>query len=618
MPREARQVFLAAIALVLLGALIYCGTLDSPFLMDDGPSIEEAQQIEALWPLSKALSAPPGSGQSGRPLVALSLAVNYALGAREVVGYHVFNIAVHVLAALALFGVARRVLLATGESEHRRPTELAFAIAALWVVHPLHTDALNHVIYRNETMMALFYLVTLYCALRFFEGGRKWSVFAVLACIASMACKEVAVSLPLAVLAFDAFFGAGGFRAALRARPAFYAALAASWLALALFISSGDRGESVGLEHSEIIGSVDYLRTQLVAVPLYLRLTFLPWPLIFDYFDGQVIRSWTPVLLPAVLLTALLAFSLHAFCKGRVAGLLGLAVAVILAPSSSVIPLAGELIAEHRMVLPLAPLIAMVVIFVHRLLSRLGERRRMLAPALLVITLGALAATTVARNADYASTRTLWLDTVEKRPQNARAWNQLGLALRDEGDPEAAAAAFLESIELDPQSGTSQFNLANLYFGQGRMAEAARYYGESIEHREPDAIAYYNHGSTLLLSGQVARGLEQYERALELQPGWEPPASRLAWFRATHADATLRDGAQALRVAEELVRVNGRAPRALDILAAALAEVGRFDEAQSVAAEAAGAAREAGDAQLAGQIDSRARLYAAEEPFRKP
>ncbi len=553
MPREARLVSSAIACLLLLGAAVYANTLANPFFFDDLPSIIEATELESLLPLSQSFSGPPGSGQSGRPLVAFSLALNYAVGERAVAGYHVFNIAMHLLAALALFGVTRRAFLASGEGEHDHATKLAFAIAAIWVVHPLHTDALNHVIYRNETMMALFYLTTLYCALRAFAGGVIWRWLTPLACLAAMACKEVAVSLPLVVLAFDAFFGSGGWVSSLRARPVFYAALAATWMGLALFVASGDRGASVGLEHAEIIDSTDYLRTQLIAVPTYLRLTFLPWPLTFDYFDGQVVRSWTPVLLPGALLAALLMLSLYSCWKGRVAGLLGLSVAVILAPTSSLIPLAGELIAEHRMVLPLAPLVAMVVIFTHRLLSHLGPKRALAAPALLLLVIGALSGVTVARNADYESQLTLWQDTVNKRPTNARAWNSLGLALRDEGRTEEAEAAFLESIELSPGNGQAQFNLANLMFGRGEVAGAAHWYGASLERREGDAIAFYNYGSALLLSGQTALGLEQYERAIALQPGWEQPSARLAWLLSTSPRAALRDGPRAVEVAEAML-----------------------------------------------------------------
>ena len=136
-------------------------------------------------------------------------------------------------------------------------TAVAFAVALLWVVHPLHTDALNHVVYRNGTMMAAGYLASLYCALRAFSSPRprRWGVLCVLAALLAMTAKEVAVSLPLGVLAFDRFFGAGSFRGALRARPGMYAGLAASWVVLALCVLGGDRDR--GLPGSGETGQPD-------------------------------------------------------------------------------------------------------------------------------------------------------------------------------------------------------------------------------------------------------------------------------------------------------------------------------------------------------------------------
>ena len=200
--------------------------------------------------------------------MALSLALNYWLAGRAVLGFHLVNILGHIAAALALLCVARRCLVATGEASGAAATGLAFAIAAVWVSHPLHSDAIGHIIYRNETLMALFYFLTLYGALRAFEGEKKWLILAPLACLASMACKEVAVSLPLMVFGFDVFFGAKSARAAFAKRGAFYAALAFSWIGLAFFVASGERGDSVGLGHADVVGVADYLRTQMIAVPI--------------------------------------------------------------------------------------------------------------------------------------------------------------------------------------------------------------------------------------------------------------------------------------------------------------------------------------------------------------
>ncbi len=612
-----RIVPLALLAIAAAGALCYSNSLDGVFVLDDRPSIEDNPNIESLWPLSRSLDAPPGTCASGRPLAALSLAVNYALGEREVLGYHLFNIVVHVLAAFALFGVVRRAMLAAGREAVSLP--IALSVALLWVVHPLHTDALNHVVYRNGTMMAGCYLATLYCALRAFSSPapRRWSALAVLAAILAMTAKEVAVSLPLCVLAFDRFFGAGTFRGALRARPGMYAGLAASWVVLALCVVIGDRGESVGLEHSEIIDSFDYLRTQAQAILIYQRLAFWPAPLVFDYDGYDLVREWGPVLLPGAALVVLFALSLVAFARRQIAGLLGLVFFAILAPTSSFIPLSGELVAEHRMVLPLAPLIVLVVLLALKLLLGMGKQRKVIGAALLLTVCAALGATTFARNRLYRSHLALWTDTVQKRPDNPRAWNHFGIALKNEGRDDEAAEAFRRAIQFNREHGMAHFNYANLLFRQGDEARALEHYALATRYEGDNAYVRFNFGSLLVKSGSVAQGLHQFAEASRLDPTFTLPTTRTAWILATHVDPSVRDGQRALVLAQSYNRASGfKDPRGLDILAAALAETGDFSEAVRIAQQARTAAVSSGQRDLARQIELRLQGYSSGRPFR--
>lgn len=619
MARDSKLVLLAAVALVALCFGLYAGTFDAPFVFDDTPSIEESPFIEALWPLSRSFGAPPGTGSSGRPLVSFSLALNYAVGGREVLGYHLFNVASLALGALALFGLARRVLLRTELAPHA--FGLAFAIALVWAAHPLHTDTLNHVVYRNGSMMALFYFLALYCAARGEEADApgRWSLLCVLSAAAAMACKEVAVSLPLAVLAFDRQYGAGSVTAALRRRPGMYAALAATWGLLAWCVLSGDRGESVGFANADVIDAQDYLRTQMVALATYLRLSGLAGPFVFDYHGQDVVREWSAVALEATLFGGLLALSLYGFARKRAAGLLGVLVFAALAPTSSVIPLAGELIGEHRMTLPLAPLLALVVLGAARIFAKLGPRARWLGPTAALVVTAALGAATVQRNADYDSRVTLWQDTTVKRPDNNRAWNHLALALKNEGRNQEAETAFQHTLALNPSHAKARFNYGNLLFARGDLAGAAREFGGAARLSPGDERMVFNHGYVLTLVGRVPEGLDQYRAALELQPGWDRPKMLLAWALATSPDERVRSPEEAVRLADELNRESGgRVPRHLDVLAAALASAGRFPEAERTAAQAVEFAQRSTRPQVAATFETRRALYAARQPFREP
>ena len=172
----------------------------------------------------------------GRPVVSLTLAINYALGGMNVWGYHAVNLAIHILAAWTLFGVMRRTLLLPALQERfgSAATPLALAAALLWTIHPLQTESVTYVIQRTESLVGLFYLLTLYCVIRGADvrpasdrpGTRAPSAAS---CLLGMATKEVMVTAPLIVLLYDRTFLAGSFREAWRRRCGLYLALAATW-----------------------------------------------------------------------------------------------------------------------------------------------------------------------------------------------------------------------------------------------------------------------------------------------------------------------------------------------------------------------------------------------------
>ena len=142
--------------------VVYGNNWHGAFILDDVPWILNNQNIHALWPLWKPLL------NTSRPVVQWSLALNYAMGGLNVVGYHLVNNLLHALTALVLFGVVRRTL----RMEKLAPTfgdaadGVGFAVALLWALHPLDTESVTYVIQRSESLAGLFAVLTLYCVIR--------------------------------------------------------------------------------------------------------------------------------------------------------------------------------------------------------------------------------------------------------------------------------------------------------------------------------------------------------------------------------------------------------------------------------------------------------------------
>ena len=446
-PRASRWPVALAAVMIGLGILAaYHNSFRGSLIFDDEPAILENPSIQQLWPVWKTLAPPADLTVTGRPVANFTLAVNYALSGTNVWSYHALNLLIHLLAGLTLFGVVRRTLLqpALRERFGRDAFPLAVVIALLWSLHPLQTEAVTYVIQRVESLMGLFYLLTFYCFIRSVESPRPrlWQGCAVAACLLGAATKEVTATAPLLVLLYDRTFVAGSFREAWRRRWRLHVALAATWLPLVWLVAGTgwNRSGSAGLDVG--ITPWAYWLTQFEAVARYLWLSVWPHPLVFEYGTFWVhhcgeVAPYTLVVVPLV------AATLVALWRWPAWGFWGAWFFVILAPTS-LVPGAVQMIVEHRMYLPLAAVTTLAAMGIHAAV----RRQSWVVFAALALGLGML---TARRNEDYRSVLTIWSDTVAKRPNNARAHNNLGLAWSEmPGRLNDAIAQYEEALRLKP------------------------------------------------------------------------------------------------------------------------------------------------------------------------
>ncbi len=519
-------VILAGVGLALAALAVYANSFAGPFVFDDIPSIVENPTLRHLWPPGDVLATPHGAGQTvtGRPVLNLSLALNYALGGEAVAGYHAVNLAIHIVAGLLLLGLVRRTLLLP-LWQGRFATmalPLGLSVALLWTVHPLQTESVTYVVQRAESLMGLWYLLTLYAFLRgatSSTSGSGWFTLATAGCLLGMGTKEVMVTAPLLVLLYDRTFVAGTFREAWRARGRWYLALAATWIGLALLVAgAGGRGGSAGFGSG--LSWWTYLLTQCRAVTLYLWLSVWPHPLVADYGIGRV-ETLAAVAPQALLLVLLAAATLVALWRRPALGFLGCWFFVILAPSSSVIPVATQTIAEHRMYLPLAAVVTLAVLGSY---TWIGPR------SLVVFLVAALAlgAMTVRRNTVYHSSLSFWSDAAVQCPGNARARIALGTLLATGNRLPEAAVELEAAVRLDPTSVEALNNLANVLAATGRFSEAIPIYGRVLELTPREANPHYNLGNILAQLGRANEALDHYQAAARFAPGDADVQYRLA------------------------------------------------------------------------------------------
>jgi tetratricopeptide (TPR) repeat protein len=502
--------FAAAGVLTAAALLAYGNTFSVPLLFDDVTSIATNPTLhhfgDAFWP-------PTNRTVTGRPVLNVSLALNYAFGGSAVGGYHAANLAIHIFSGLALFGITRRTLL---PRQPAAATAIGFSAALLWIVHPLGTAAVTYIAQRAESLMALFYLLTLYCFIRGTgDGSRKWSPWfgwAAAACLLGMATKEVMASAPLMVLLYDRTFIAGSFRGALRQRGRVHALLASTWLLLA-FLAVTTQVRNAAGSSDAVPPAWHYALTQFPAIVHYLGLCFWPYPLVFDYGTALAAPSLA-VLLSAVLVAALLAAVAWALIKVPALGFPGACFFAVLAPSSSFVPIAGETMADFRMYLPLACVATLTAAALFRYLGRTA------LPVCLVLS-AALGLVSRVRNEDYASAERIWSDTVAKAPGNARAHSNLGaLLLNEPGKTQEAIAQSEEALRLLPDSAPGHVDLANaLSRDPALIGDAITHYREAIRINPRLYGAHVGLGNALSRVPETRdEAIGEYTEALRLKP----------------------------------------------------------------------------------------------------
>jgi tetratricopeptide (TPR) repeat protein len=533
--------------LLAAGFTAYSNSLTGPFIFDDFESIVHNPHLRQLWPIWDALRAP--AQLNWRPVVSLSLALNFWLGGLHVVGYHLFNLTVHLLVSLLLFAIVWRTLCGLRNTPWTPPSArwAAAAIALIWMVHPLHTESVNYVTQRSELLMAFFLLLTVYCTMRGAAVSRRhpWYRLAVVCCALGMASKEVMVVAPLLVLLYDRVFLSGSFRQALTHRRALYLGLAGTWLVLAGFvIHPGALGRAVRFDLSSLT-PWDYAKTQAGVILHYLRLALWPHPLILDYYDWPVPRrmsEWAP---QAALVFGLLGATVWSLRRRPAIGFLGAWCFLILAPSSSLLPIATEIAAERRMYLPLCALVTLLVMASWTLLRRAvpsGRVRVSLALAAVMLTAGLLGWGTIRRNEVYRREVAIWQDAVAKRPQNPRAYYNLGLALGREGRHEEALQALRQTLALQATYVGAENSVGIALAELGRLREAEAHFRRAIQHDPAPAQAHSNLGAVLAQQQQFDEAEHHLRLAIQLDPDLVDARNNLAALVAQRALRQPRGG----------------------------------------------------------------------------
>jgi tetratricopeptide (TPR) repeat protein len=515
---------LPLVACVCLGLLVYSNSFAGQFVFDDWMQILSNGQIRRIWPPWELIAG------STRPVAAVTFALNYAVHGLHLWGYHLVNLAIHIAAALTLYGIVRRTLCQSRlAARYARVAEgLALAVALVWMAHPLQTQSVTYIVQRMESLAGLFYLLTLYGFMRA-DGSpcpRRWYAVSVTCCILGVATKEIVATAPLIVLWYDRAFVASSWHEIWQRRKWLYLALAGAWGVLVTLIAVHAAAYlSAGTISVVGVTPLEYALTQPSVILHYVRLAFWPQGQCLDYSWPPVRNVWL-IIPPGLVIVGLLVLTAWCALRQPAWGFVGAWFFLILAPTSSVMPI-RDLAFEHRIYLPLAAVVVLVVIGGYECLERLLTRmslepnwRRTVEVTAVVVVLAILGYATHRRNEVYASEITMWRDVVQKAPYNPRAYNNLGFAWFLQGRYEEADREYREALRRHPGYTAAEINLGILLVRQNQLSEAARHFRRAIQLDPTNARAHLNLANSLVQQNEAPEAISHLREALRLNPAY--------------------------------------------------------------------------------------------------
>lgn len=518
-----RQALLVALVLAVAGYLAFRSGFHGAFVFDDIREIVKHPALKAHLATGELWAQ---IGNSSRPLVLLTLLANHALGGFDTYGYHLVNFGLHLATGWLLFLVVRRTLLSVRCRARygRAALPLALAVALLWLLHPLTTQAVTYVIQRAEIMVSGCVLLALYATARATSAARPlgWYALLLMALVAGFGCKPVMVAAPVLVVLYAGVFGPGGWRRLWPAWRGPLLVLLPATLLLVLWATHFDTTTS----NPVTTGRLAYLLTQGGVLTHYLSLVVWPAHLCFDYYRPVATRAADIV--PACLfIGALLVASVVALWRWPGVGFVGLSFFALLGVTSSILPLA-DVAVEHRLYLALAAPLTLAVLAVHALGGWLAARPGGPSPArlrvvgwtLLLAVALALGLRTDRRNQDYRSVIALWEATATQAPANPRVWHSLGLAYLEAQRWADAEGAFAHFVALVPDDAAHRNNLGLARLRQHHYEAAADAFRTAVRMAPDFAPSHYNLGCAEDRLGHTAAAKAEYQQAVTLDPDY--------------------------------------------------------------------------------------------------
>lgn len=360
----------ASIMLIaILATIIYSNSFDCSFHFDDQHAIVENYAIHR-FDLKEILS-------HDRPVLYLTLALNYYFGKLHVFGYHMVNLLLHIANGIMLYFILLWTVNPVSPVNSLNFRVPLYA-SLIFIAHPIQTQAVTYIICRSSVLATSFYLLSLLLFIKAFQKGSKlYLIGAFLASCLGMGTKQIAATLPLMLLIYDFYFISDGNWKILKGHYKVHVVMF-STAAIAFYLSlsglktfiSFDYTKGVPMPLGEPITSFQYFMTQLHVIPYYIKLLFIPTNLNLDY-DWPITKSIDlSTIFFFIHLSSIVILAIMLFNRSRLLSFGIIWFFVTLSVTSSFIVI-YDVIFEHRLYLPSIGF----AIFMALMISRISQMR---------------------------------------------------------------------------------------------------------------------------------------------------------------------------------------------------------------------------------------------------
>ena len=587
------------------------------------PHIRNGLTWEAAeWSFAAGLVYSSPNVDYWRPLSYLSHALDIQLFGLHPAGHYLMSLAIHVAATIALFLVLNSMTGALWRS--------AF-VAALFALHPLHVESVAWIAERKDVLSGLFFILTLgaYTGYSRSPSASRYLLVLGLFGLALMS-KPIVVTLPFVLLLLD-YWPLRRFAGQLKADEYYRANLRSQFPAQTVWRLMVEKlpffllamGLSIFAFHSQqTVGAASLLHVSLPArignalASYAAYILNLSWPvnLAVFYPYNSTLPMWQVagalVLLAGITFLVLVAARRCPWLPAGWLWFLGMLLPVI-----GILQVGAQARADRYTYLSSIGFFLLVTWTVGDLCPQWRHRKLVLG-ALMSIVLAILTACTSVQITYWRSSELLWTHALACTADNVVARYHLGLAYFQQRRADEAIFQFQKALEIQPDYAEARYNLGTVLIQQGRLDEAIAQLQKTLEFKPDNASAHKNLGIAFLQQGRLDEAIAHFKKALEIRPDQVEIQNNLAWLLATSPQASLRNGSQAVELAERANQLAGaKNPNVLCTLAAAYAETGRFAEAVETAQRALSLAGAQYNTALADDIQSQLKLYQAGVPF---